>query len=520
MPNRNTMPRPPAAENRSAAASAATHRIAEPALDHRRARRVDPFVAVVAVQKRDRLLHVARRAGGERGVDEVVRTLRADARVLVPRVGDRPRARAAGCASRGCTPRRDRRPRCATTSGSNKLPSTGVAPSERASAALAGDRTSAVTSCPAASQRAHRPPTEHSCRSGNEDSHRNLLLRTVSSSRSFLIRILTIRDRFGESGTAKSGTGTRETGQNGAMTEPAQTPEPPYFAVIFTLAPRRAARRRVHRDRRATCSSSRGSSPASSATTPPRPTGSASPSRTGRARMRSRRGRRSPSTAPRSSEGRARWFDSYDRARRARRPRVRVHEAGVTKTDARPRQIKLGDDLMLAPAARQRRAQRSRASVRESLEHLKPWMPWADEESTRETFQRQRLRGARHKASIGDEWQYGLFPTDESSRDRRVRLDGAQVAGDDRDRILGARRRDRPRLRARARAARSPTRRSRSTASPRSASVATRRTRAARRCPAGLGFTLAGTETRPPQAPAESGQLMIWERTEPLDDPS
>jgi RimJ/RimL family protein N-acetyltransferase len=33
--------------------------------------------------------------------------------------------------------------------------------------------------------------------------------------------------------------------------------------------------------------------------------------------------------------------------------------------------------------------------------------------------------------------------------------------------------------------------------------------------PRRLGFSLAGTETRAPQTPAESGQLMTWERTEP-----
>jgi RimJ/RimL family protein N-acetyltransferase len=37
--------------------------------------------------------------------------------------------------------------------------------------------------------------------------------------------------------------------------------------------------------------------------------------------------------------------------------------------------------------------------------------------------------------------------------------------------------------------------------------------------PRALGFTLARTETRPPEAPAECGRLMIWERTEPIPDP-
>jgi RimJ/RimL family protein N-acetyltransferase len=66
------------------------------------------------------------------------------------------------------------------------------------------------------------------------------------------------------------------------------------------------------------------------------------------------------------------------------------------------RQFRIGDADALALA------------VRASLEHLRPWMPWADEESGDPTFQRRRLRGVQHKATAGDEWQYGLFPTDES----------------------------------------------------------------------------------------------------------
>ena len=36
--------------------------------------------------------------------------------------------------------------------------------------------------------------------------------------------------------------------------------------------------------------------------------------------------------------------------------------------------------------------------------------------------------------------------------------------------------------------------------------------------PRGLGFSLARTETREPEAPAECGRLMVWERTIPIPE--
>jgi RimJ/RimL family protein N-acetyltransferase len=49
-------------------------------------------------------------------------------------------------------------------------------------------------------------------------------------------------------------------------------------------------------------------------------------------------------------------------------------------------------------------------TVRESLDHLRPWMPWAsDEQSADPAFQRERL--ARVLAG-NEEWQYGLFSAD------------------------------------------------------------------------------------------------------------
>jgi RimJ/RimL family protein N-acetyltransferase len=156
-------------------------------------------------------------------------------------------------------------------------------------------------------------------------------------------------------------------------------------------------------------------------------------------------------------------------------------------------------------------------SVRESLEHLQPWMPWAGEESTQESFQRTRLRGAKHKASKGTEWQYGLFPRGETSLAGSFGLMadkwpatieiGYWVHVAETGRGLARR------------ATRALTNASLALdgvttvyircdeANVRSASI-----------PRALGFTLVRTETRPPEAPAETGRLMVWERTEPITE--
>jgi RimJ/RimL family protein N-acetyltransferase len=180
-----------------------------------------------------------------------------------------------------------------------------------------------------------------------------------------------------------------------------------------------------------------------------------------------------------------------------------------------PSRISLGDDLLLR-MLRVNDAAKVAIAVRESLEHLRPWMPWAEEESTREAFQRQRLRGAKHKAAAGDEWQYGLFPAGEASlagafglmaRKWPATIEiGYWVHVDAIGRGLAKR------------ASRALTNASLAldgvttvyircdAANVRSVAV-----------PRALGFALARTETRPPEAPAESGELMTWERTEPIE---
>jgi RimJ/RimL family protein N-acetyltransferase len=53
-------------------------------------------------------------------------------------------------------------------------------------------------------------------------------------------------------------------------------------------------------------------------------------------------------------------------------------------------------------------------AVGESLEHLRPWMPWADNGSADPGFQRQRLHGVVDQWARGEEYQYGLFDPDET----------------------------------------------------------------------------------------------------------
>jgi RimJ/RimL family protein N-acetyltransferase len=77
-----------------------------------------------------------------------------------------------------------------------------------------------------------------------------------------------------------------------------------------------------------------------------------------------------------------------------------------------PRHLDLGDGAYLrwftvadAPAVAR--------AVDESLDHLKPWMAWADARSGDALFQRSRLRTLRSLMERGEEWQYGVFDGDD-----------------------------------------------------------------------------------------------------------
>jgi len=180
---------------------------------------------------------------------------------------------------------------------------------------------------------------------------------------------------------------------------------------------------------------------------------------------------------------------------------------------APPTRLRLGDDLVLR-MLRVSDAPAVACAVRESLEHLRPWMPWADEASTDETFQRQRLRGAQRKAAVGEEWQYGLFAPDESvignfgllARRPTGSIEiGYWVHAKEIGRGLATRASE-------ALTNASLTLDGVSAVCIRCDELNSRSAAVPRR----LGFTLVRTEEREPQAPAESGRLMIWERREPI----
>jgi RimJ/RimL family protein N-acetyltransferase len=148
-------------------------------------------------------------------------------------------------------------------------------------------------------------------------------------------------------------------------------------------------------------------------------------------------------------------------------------------------------------------------AVERSLDHLQPWMPWADGRSAETAFQRARLRNQPQQRDRREEWQYGLFAAtgdrflgafglmtrrgpgtleigywmhvDEGGRGRateaaRALTDaGLDLVGIDRMIIMC------------------------DEANVRSAAI-----------PERLGYTLERVETRAPEAPGECGRMQVW----------
>jgi RimJ/RimL family protein N-acetyltransferase len=79
-----------------------------------------------------------------------------------------------------------------------------------------------------------------------------------------------------------------------------------------------------------------------------------------------------------------------------------------------PERIDLEDDTYLRWMTVDDAGTIARA-VGESLDYLKPWMPWADAQSTDVEFQRGRLRNQAQQRERAEEWQYGLFRSGDDS---------------------------------------------------------------------------------------------------------
>ena len=148
-------------------------------------------------------------------------------------------------------------------------------------------------------------------------------------------------------------------------------------------------------------------------------------------------------------------------------------------------------------------------AVGESLDHLRPWMPWADAQSADPGFQRERLRNHPQQRARREEWQYGIFGRDGDGMLGAIGLMtrrgpgtleiGYWLRADTGGRGLMTK------------AARALTEAGLRVdgidqmiivcdeANARSAAV-----------PQRLGYTLARVETRAPEAPSETGRMQIW----------
>jgi RimJ/RimL family protein N-acetyltransferase len=188
-------------------------------------------------------------------------------------------------------------------------------------------------------------------------------------------------------------------------------------------------------------------------------------------------------------------------------------------TDAPPESIDLGDGTYLRWLVVDDADAVARA-VGESLDHLKPWMPWADAQSADAGFQRERLRNHPQQRARGEEWQYGIFAGDQNGMLGAVGLMTRRGPGtleigywlrvdaEGRGHMTNA--------------ARALTAAGLGVdgveqmiivcdeANVRSAAV-----------PRRLGYTLQRVESRAPEAPAETGRMQIWvagrERRSPRD---
>jgi RimJ/RimL family protein N-acetyltransferase len=145
-------------------------------------------------------------------------------------------------------------------------------------------------------------------------------------------------------------------------------------------------------------------------------------------------------------------------------------------------------------------------AVAESLEHLRPWMPWAaDEESADPHFQRGRLTRLADLSARREEWQYGLFANGDAAVRGSFGLMTRRGPG-----TIEIGYFLHPDYATRATAALTEIGRRLpgvqrvlifcDAANVRSAAI-----------PRRLGFTLARTEARAIEAPGESGTTLVWE---------
>ncbi len=151
------------------------------------------------------------------------------------------------------------------------------------------------------------------------------------------------------------------------------------------------------------------------------------------------------------------------------------------------------------------------AAVCASLDHLRPWMPWANEVATSDEHQRTRARAAEDLWDEGDDFLYVLRPAEGGpvlgsfGLHRRLGPDALEIGY-----WLHVDHTGRGYATA---AAAALTRAALAMAGIDRVEIHTDETNTASAAvPQRLGYRLARVDQRPPEAPAESTRLQIWSR--------
>lgn len=183
---------------------------------------------------------------------------------------------------------------------------------------------------------------------------------------------------------------------------------------------------------------------------------------------------------------------------------------------APPERIDLGD-VVLQRVRAEHAAAIARA-VAESIDHLRPFMPWANEDSTDVAFQQNRIASLQHQWARGENYEYVLLARDEvrvlgsfglmSRRGRGTLEIGYWVHVDEAGRGLATR------------AAAALTDAALRVRGVKKVLVYCDEANAASAAvPRKLGFHLERVEEASPSAPAETGRQLVWVRDCPVGGP-
>jgi RimJ/RimL family protein N-acetyltransferase len=87
----------------------------------------------------------------------------------------------------------------------------------------------------------------------------------------------------------------------------------------------------------------------------------------------------------------------------------------MSESERRPAPYRIRTERMVVRCWEPADAPLLKAAVDASLDHLRPWMPWADDEPQSVEEKVELLRGFRGRFDLDDDYVYGLFDADESA---------------------------------------------------------------------------------------------------------